>query len=1605
MSVRGAAGQLYEVGADLTSHRKTRAFGTGRRTLLPGPGRQDSDSRSPEFDGLSGITANYLGENVANIYGRPDRLGGRLFQTADASPGQLQTFDDKIMRRSDQSFNSAHFAADFYAGQPVGPAGVNGINGMHNGAGLGHALNGVTIQPGLFGGEVRPGEGTTKIVNLGYSGERKMSIGSHDGVIYGGNITGTQVHQPGTHVPTRPALSDAGSRSSSARRVERSSWYSNKQNDYDWVTMDRHDIRKFKVFSKGYYVVKTHEDTEVEKEFTLEDWRRENAGKPKQVQVLKNPVFEAIPRKLSLPMPTGTREAEQEELRRFQGSFGNKAPSVSSQATAPQDVNFHQDQLGQPQPRPVTATRGMWPESQPGKILNSEDLKMMLQKAGAETVPSTSYEYSRVEISPTPIGKTEQGDDVYGFDAKGRPVISVEQDSGRPIFGYTLSSRSPVYGFSEGGYPQTHFDSMKRPVIGFDSAGRPVYDLKRGRFLVRAFGKSAIPMVGLTRDKKPVFDISPSGYIATSVDPASGQLCYGVDWKWRPLLEQDISEIQNMARDWPVVARDERGAKVFGTGDMGNPIYSFSKDKRPIYGFTTHGHPVMGVASDGNFVLTFDPDSRPVFGFDQANNPLYDPSSLQRNAVIYFPPGVEFASQKWKRLLDVWGRDINKEKVTPVIIRPGHKPERGDSFDNQYDLFDETGAPIQHIEHLLDHTGDIIPDRPLLTNQHGQLISEATPVYNSQGQKISPKVELKSVIKPVMDYKGNQIGYTFDGKTVVDEDHKPIAILSEQGQLRSLLPVSEIKNHKIEGSQVKNKEGVVIGTITSEGVVQDLKGIPFGMVSKQGVLQVDSELAQALENSSRLGQEKTKFTPHLVLSTENVQEQHTLVPDMNQNLDDSRTSSNVFVINSLGKVFDMSGNLLGTVNHEIMKANPNSIAEVRDSKGNIVAKVDKNGSIVSLEGHSLGILNQPTSQSMVEDINLETKRPEVKKELTYANTFQPPEPKLTVPEIPQQKFKVGPNFQLLDTSTGQSLGSIGEIPKNLQISPSIQPEKCLFDQEGKVSAILTRDGKIVSLDGSTLGSLSQAGSNRSIDTWFMSEDGKPIGTFDKKQGVFFDPAGKVIARKSKDGPAGTQFIDESGRELFSITPSGEMNGLLRGISVDNGVYDRIKRGETLPASEIKDLLDEAHKSPLDLAIRAAKRDLSGLTLLDKAGRPIGKVDSLQRVVDNQGRFVGQIEPDGKLYDPSGKQLPFEDGALVDDTGKMVAMYTDQQGLTSNGGKSIFSESKNPAPQMTQMSVGGYSVDSKGQLLDKEGLPVARLVGSQVVTLEGRPIARMNAEGELEDMAGNRIDDQGRIVNMQGSKLGEFHLIPNRDLVIPLSKKLPVIADVEGHRIIGINQNGDFIIGIDEKGKPILGKAGFDQAGVKVAAIDIEGKPLPPTFVEDAVKISLASHDKKTKDAKVLTAIVPEEDEDKEDTDRIIKTRNQSSRAHSNRHVEEQDNVKDIAEKDEIDDVKDSDPESEEEEDEAEDEELMEEAGGSTRNIPHKLVKTESFINVPGDGQILDKEFEAAKQKEIENELGTLTNAREELEKAIQEQESIANSPIRQKSRQELIHKL
>lgn len=1412
MSLRQTHGQLYEVSSELKQPGRPAQIRNRSADITIGSQYATSYSSQPAVNSLNGLTRNYLGEVVTNIYSAPLGLQGRHLATAENIRRSAHAMDDRSIRRSTHSNVSLNRTADnftnFFAGQKFDepPRVIPYTTPAPQ-----------QLQPSIpqYSGVIGHHEVFSRPYVPSQTGasERNLSIGSHDRGYGQSNLA--PLLSPKGGLIARGPLSDAGS-VSSARMIDQPSLYGNNQ---DFTQAGLIDPSKGNFFGQAFISIRSRRDTESEHEFRPDTWREQQNLLQAQIQPVSLQAFHPLPPNLIPQTSTGSREPVRSTT--F-NPFRQADQALKTQPVVVQAINdgvqaadntFSTLQQAQTVAnKSPTDARKTWPNQGPTRILNSDDFRSLLQTNQGKGDQKGPYAYQKAETSDQPIGKTEYGDKVYGFDEQGRPIIEIDPATKRPILGYAAHNKSPVYGFSRSGLAQTHFDSLGRPVVGFDTRGNPVYDLKSCRYPIKALDNRLNAILGYTRDKRPVYDVSSAGYIATSVDSATGQLSYGLDWKWRQVLEKDVRDIEEYVKTLPVVGTDPHRAKIYGFDQYRNPVLTFTKDHKPVYGYTVGHFPVMSIDQEGYFVLTFDPNQRPVYGFLENLRPIYNNKHLKSGQKVFYPPGVEFPAKDLRTLLDVWGREVDKTKINPRTGDVGAL--RKASFASaEADVYDFDGQPTADKDLLLDYSGRPLPGHVVLTNSQGQIITPGTPVYNQRGELIS-KLGANSSPKNVVDSSGKSVGVTFDGVTVVNEKNMPIATLAESGKLKTLVSPVELVGLQQNGSAIMNKDGQLVAHISREGLLIDGKGIHIGKINSLGQIELDEDLAKEVEKASRTQSLIKHFVPQLTLP------------------------------NGQGKDALFS----------------------ESDRGRLVPGG-------SSQGGSSFLPRQPAGSSQLGNLVVDLK----------PNADGKP------------RFQVTARGDLVDTVTGSSLGRVADVPAGLKVSFASHISKALLDGSGQVGGYLLKDGSIVNLAGMTIGQIDTKPESQDLQ-YFLSESGESYRVYNEANGLLTDQTGSPIGRV-RDQKQGRDliFLNDQGAEVARLSPSGRLTGKVEGVRIPTNLLDRVLAGEKIPHDQVATLIQKTKSSPENTAA--------------------------------------------------------------------------QRHITRGG------------------PVAGYTVDPKGQLLDKSGTPVARIQDGQLIDMQGRSLGTFEADGSLRDLNGHLVSDSGAIIGADGKRVGQFRPVPTT-VVFPIAPSLPVIADVEGHKVIGVTLTGELVIGIDDQSQPILGKMGYNKDGVKITAIDIDGRPLSQSYVEEVIKISTAAGRKNIRAG--TQQVVIEADEDAEDTERLGFSR-RSLRGGETRESGLHVSYRTISSP-----SKRSVNNGEEEDDNQDEDGIGGESGYGTNFAT--FGKTASFIDVPHEDTTLVSEADALRQRIIFNEIEQLESMKQQLEQQIYEHESSSGSPLNRKRR-------
>jgi len=407
-------------------------------------------------------------------------------------------------------------------------------------------------------------------------------------------------------------------------------------------------------------------------------------------------------------------------------------------------------------------------------------------------------------------------------------------------------------------------------------------------------------------------------------------------------------------------------------------------------------------------------------------------------------------------------------------------------------------------------------------------------------------------------------------------------------------------------------------------------------------------------------------------------------------------------------------------------------------------------------------------------------------------------------------------------------------------------------------------GEILGNDGEPLGQLEEGdpedlvGQEIGDDGEILDEDGDVIG-----RATVLPEKAKQLADKGKDGLPDVGVLDglEVGENGEILGPDGTPLGKItegdpadlvgltlneKGEIVDED-GDVIGRAEVVPGEAAEKAMKDAEdgaKEGADGAEGAAedtKDAAQGITadLTILAGK---KVNKKGKILDEEGEVIGQLTEDSDPKKCAGK-MPNDRGLILNDDGDIIGKVEVVPGEAADQAMKalhpeLVEEAQEAAPQLPGLDIlEGLKVNKKGEVLNEDGEPIARV-----------------SEGEITDLAGKKINANGEVLDKDGNVIGKVELIPEAfDVEEPETgaeagaeeeaekPKLPGLDILEGLKINKkgevVNEDGDAIAKLVEgdldacKGKKIN-----DQGEVLDSEGNVIGKvELIPEAFPDAVQ--------------------------------------------------------------------------------------------------------------------------------------------------------------------------
>ncbi|KAK4691892.1 hypothetical protein P7C71_g5206, partial [Lecanoromycetidae sp. Uapishka_2] len=409
-------------------------------------------------------------------------------------------------------------------------------------------------------------------------------------------------------------------------------------------------------------------------------------------------------------------------------------------------------------------------------------------------------------------------------------------------------------------------------------------------------------------------------------------------------------------------------------------------------------------------------------------------------------------------------------------------------------------------------------------------------------------------------------------------------------------------------------------------------------------------------------------------------------------------------------------------------------------------------------------------------------------------------------------------------------------------------------------------GEILDAQGEPLGQLEEGdpedlvGQEIGDDGEILDEDGDVIG----RATVLPDKA-KALADKAKDGLPDIGVLDglEVGENGDILGPDGTPLGKITegdpadlvGLTLnDKGEIidedgDVIGRAEVVPG-EAADKLKEGAEEGVEGAEGAAedaegaaegaaeetKDAAAGITadLTILAGR---KVNKKGKILDEEGEIIGQLTEDSDPKTCAGK-IPNDRGLILNDDGDIIGKVEVVPGEAADEAmKALHPELVEEAAEAAKLPgldiLEGLKVNKKGEVLNEDGEPIARV-----------------SEGEITDLAGKKINANGEVLDKEGNVIGKVELIPEAfDVEEPEAEeegegeeaekpKLPGLDILEGLKVNKkgevVNEDGDAIAKLVEgeldacKGKKINDQGEvLDSEGNVIGKVEL----IPEAFPE------------------------------------------------------------------------------------------------------------------------------------------------------------------------------
>ncbi|KAH8689092.1 hypothetical protein BGW36DRAFT_433857 [Talaromyces proteolyticus] len=672
---------------------------------------------------------------------------------------------------------------------------------------------------------------------------------------------------------------------------------------------------------------------------------------------------------------------------------------------------------------------------------------------------------------------------------------------------------------------------------------------------------------------------------------------------------------------------------------------------------------------------------------------------------------------------------------------------KGKKINKKGNILDEEGDVIGQVAEGFDPK-ELAGKKP---NEKGEILDKSGNVIGKV--EVVPGEAADAALKSLQE-EAEEAGQAVEGitddvpKTLDGADSAPVAkdLTSLEGlKVNEAGDVLDSDGNLLAKLQSGNLEDIAGNTVNENGLVIDDEGNILGRVALVGE---DDE--NAVDDAAKEAED----------GVEQVEDNVPELPPL--------SSLEGLKVNKFGKIVDENGTPVG----ELIEGDPKKLSKFGasldangqfwDNRGNVIGKAktipieetESEGPFAGLEGLVV------VKDGWVEDEN----------ENTVGKLVEGDAKKLVGRAVDE-------DGDILDKA-----GNVVGRAERYEQPDAPEPEKA--DLSSLIGLTPNKAGNVIGPDGVPIG--------RVVDGNLKEVAGRKIGT----DGQIWNDAGKIVGRvelipedERETKPEGIfgglegLFVnkeglveDEEGHVVGKIVEGDAKKLRGRAVDEDGDIVD--KYGNVKGRAEPYEVPEEEVEEE-DLSSLEGKKVNKAGKVVDEHGAVFGrivdgdakkmagrKVDGKGQVWGDNGKVIGHAElipgaeqekPEGIFYGYDGAKVG-KDGFVVDGTGKVIGRLVEGdakrlQGRTVDEDGDILDKSGNTIgkaerwePEEKKRNVNpmsGRKVNKQGEVRDENGDLIGKVT-----------------EGNLKNLIGKSIDDNGYIVDNDGNKVGEATLLEN-----------------------------------------------------------------------------------------------------------------------------------------------------------------------------------------------------------------------------------------------------